>query len=75
MAFTDWATALSTIVMAASSVGAISLSYFFLRPATPPPPRCSAVADVDALRLELDELKQRLTDLEELMERLVGALH
>jgi len=33
------------------------------------------VADVDAIRLELEELKQRLTDLEELRERLVGALH
>ncbi len=77
MAFTDWATALSSIVIAASSIAAISVSYFFLRPAPPPPPppRCPAVADVDALRIELEELKQRLTDLEKLRERLVGALH
>ncbi len=79
MAFTEWATALSSIVMAASSIGAISVSYLFLRPASPhpppPPPPCPAVADVDAIRLELEELKQRLTDLEELRERLVGALH
>jgi len=33
------------------------------------------VADVDSLRIELEELKQRLTDLEKLRERLVGALH
>lgn len=39
------------------------------------PPHCTAVADVEALRLQLEELKQRLTDLEELKERLVGALH
>lgn len=39
------------------------------------PSPCPAVAEVDALRLEWEELKQRLTDLEQLNERLVGALH
>ena len=45
--------------------------------ASPPNPHshCSAVANVEALRLQVEELKQRLTDLEELKERLVGALH
>lgn len=77
MSFTDWASALSKIVMAAASIVTIYVSYAALRPA-PSPPRplpCTAVADVEALRRELEELKQRLTDLEELKERLVGALH
>lgn len=33
-------------------------------PAPPPPLPCSAIADVEALRRESGELKQRLTDLE-----------
>lgn len=73
MSFTDWASALSRIVMAASSLIAIYVSYAARHPAPPPP--SPAVADVEALRLQLEELKQRLTDLEELKERLVGALH
>ena len=44
-------------------------------PSPPDPHTCTAVAEVEDLRRELEELKQRLTDLEELMERLVGALH
>ena len=79
MSFTDWASALSNIVMAVSSILGIYVSYLALRPATLPPPNphshCSAVANVEALRLQVEELKQRLTDLEELKERLVGALH
>ena len=82
MAFTDWASALSNMIMAASSIAAIIVSYSFLRPVrpappppTPLPPTCPAVADVEALRLELEALKQRLTDLEQLKERVVTALH
>ena len=75
MTFADWALGLSNIVMAASSIRAILVSYYFLRLIPPPPFLCSATADVGALRLELEELKQRLTDLERLRERLVGALH
>ncbi len=82
MSFTDWASALSKIVMAASSIIAILVSLPALRlalAAPPPPlpdpdPTCTAVANVEALRLELEELKQRLTDLEEWKERFVGAL-
>ena len=81
MSFTDWASALSKIVMAAASIVAILVIYAALRPAPPPPPLpdpdsapCNALAEVEALRHQLEELKQRLTDLEELKERFVGAL-
>lgn len=85
MSFLDWASALSNIVMAIASVVAILVSYPAVRRALPPPPfpfflppppphTCPAVADVEALRLQVGELTQRLTDLEELKERLVEAL-
>lgn len=56
--------------MAVSSIVVLLVSYNALRPAPPlppplpHPPSCPAVADVEALQLQLEELKQRLTDLE-----------
>ena len=67
MTFTDWASAISNMVMAASSIGVIIVSYCAIYLRAPNPPRhppCSAIAGVEALRRELEALKQRLTDLE-----------
>ena len=76
MSFTDWASALANIIMAISSIIAILVSYAYLHPTpSPHPTPCTAVSNVDALRRQLEELKQRVTDLEELKERLVGALY
>lgn len=70
MAFTDWASAFSNIVMAIKS-----LVNIYVRCTAPPhPPPGPTVAEVEALQRELEELKQRLTDMEQLRERLVGAL-